>query len=89
MFELWILKVEGVIMNYELWINDGGGVGDCGKVEFKVTVLFRCSDSLPTGEGWGEASFTGTKIQKYFLNSKNGVVQMREHPLNSIHLTVK
>ena len=24
-------------------------------LEFKVTVLFRCSDSLPTGEGWGEA----------------------------------
>ena len=41
------------------------------------------------GMGWGEASFTGTKIQKYFLNSKKRAVQMREHPLNSIHLTVK
>ena len=52
-------------------------------------MLFRCSDSLPTGEGWGEASFTVAKIQNYFLNSKKRAVYMCEHPLNLILLTVK
>ena len=51
MFGVFLLLVGGGQEGIVSCMSRGGGFG----LGVKVTVLFRCSDSLPTGEGRGEA----------------------------------